>query len=132
MDMVDAVPVIGSWNTRPRYAALLCSGSLVMSVPSTMICPESTYQAPAMAFSVVDFPAPFPPMIVTKSPGFRFRFTPSRAFFSLIVPLLNVLLIFLISSIYPISYAPFLTAQRPFRYGTARNTATTSAEKSFI
>ena len=42
-------------------------------------------------FSAVDFPAPFPPMIVTKSPGFKLRLTPLRARFSLIVPALNVL-----------------------------------------
>ena len=62
-----------------------------MSVPSMMIFPLSIPHTPAIAFSVVDFPAPFPPIIVTKSPGFKLRLTPLRARFSLIVPALNVL-----------------------------------------
>ena len=91
--IVAAVPVIGSWNTRPRYAALLYSESFVTSVPPMMIFPESTGQAPATAFSIVDLPAPFPPITVTKSPSFRWRSTPFKATFSLIVPGLNVLCI---------------------------------------
>ena len=46
---------IGSWNTRPRYFALLCSGSFVISSPSMITEPLSTGQTPAMAFSMVDF-----------------------------------------------------------------------------
>ena len=53
-----------------------------------------------MAFKVVDFPAPFPPITVTKSPSSRERFTPFNATFSLMVPGLNV---FLILSIFNIS-----------------------------
>jgi hypothetical protein len=34
-----------------------------------------------MAFNVVDFPAPFPPITVTKSPSFKVRLTPFKAIF---------------------------------------------------
>ena len=37
-----AVPFIGSWKTLPIYLALLCSGSFVTSIPSTVIVPQST------------------------------------------------------------------------------------------
>ena len=91
MDMVAAVPVMGSWNTRPRKTALLCSGSFVTSFPPMTICPPSTGHTPAIALSIVDFPAPFPPIIVTKSPAFRLRLRPHNAVFSFMVPLLNTL-----------------------------------------
>ena len=45
----------------------------------------------AEKFNAVDFPAPFPPMIVTKSPSFRFKSRPFRATFSLMVPELLLL-----------------------------------------
>ena len=86
-----AVPFMGSWNTRPRYFALLCSGSFVISSPSMITEPLSTGQTPAMAFSMVDFPAPLPPMIVTKSPSSSVRLMPFKALFSLIEPGLKVL-----------------------------------------
>ena len=89
--IVAAVPVIGSWNTRPRYVARLCSESFVTSILSIRICPSSTGQVPATAFSIVDLPAPFPPITVTKSPSFSFRFRPFNARFSLMVPGLKVL-----------------------------------------
>mgnify|MGYP000658306984 CR=1 FL=1 len=69
----------------------LFSGSFVTSLPSIMIFPSSTGHTPAIAFRVVDFPAPFPPMIVTKSPSFKVRFKSFKACFSFTVPLLNVL-----------------------------------------
>ena len=37
-----AVPFIGSWKTLPIYLALLCSGSFVTSMPSTVMVPQST------------------------------------------------------------------------------------------
>ena len=40
--IVGAVPIMGSWNTRPKNAARLCSGSLVTSCPSMVMVPEST------------------------------------------------------------------------------------------
>ncbi len=46
-------------------------GRLVTSLPSIMILPGSTGHTPATAFSMVDFPAPLPPITVTKSPSFR-------------------------------------------------------------
>ena len=70
---------------------MLFSGSFVTSLPSITIFPSSTGHTPAIAFRVVDFPAPFPPMIVTKSPSFKVRFKSFKACFSFTVPLLNVL-----------------------------------------
>ena len=99
MPIVAAVPFMGSWNTRPRKAARLCSGYLVTLTPSMRICPSSTFQVPAMALRRVDFPAPFPPMTVTKSPSFKVRSSPFRACFSLTVPGLKVFEIWSISSI---------------------------------
>ena len=110
--MVAVVPVIGSWNTRPRNDARLNSGSPVTSTPSMRIEPSSTGHVPATALSMVDFPAPFPPITVTKSPSSSFRFTPLRACFSLIVPGLKVLCTFLISSIYLPSFALSVAAER--------------------
>ena len=89
--MVAAVPIIGSWNTRPKKLARLCSDILVTSTSSIEMEPSSTRKTPAMAFNKVDFPAPFPPMTVTKSPSFKVRVVPLRAVFSLMVPGLNVL-----------------------------------------
>ncbi len=91
ISIVAVVPVIGSWNTRPKTAALLCSGNPVTSSASIKILPESIGQTPAIAFNTVDLPAPFPPITVTKSPSSNWRSTPFNAFFSLIVPRLNVL-----------------------------------------
>ena len=51
-----------------RFTCLAESYSIC---PSRTICPSSTGQTPAMALSMVDLPAPLPPMIVTKSPSFR-------------------------------------------------------------
>ena len=53
--------------------------------------PSSMGQTPAIAFNMVDLPAPLPPMTVTKSPSFNVRSTPFKATFSLIVPKLKVL-----------------------------------------
>ena len=91
-------------NSQDENAAILYSGSLVTSFPSMTMAPLSTGQTPAIAFSNVDFPAPLPPITVTKSPSFNVRFTPRSAFFSLTVPLLKVFVIFFISSIrsYPL------------------------------
>ena len=91
ISMSAAVPVIGSWKTRPRYFARTCSDRPVTSVPSISMDPESMGHTPATAFKNVDFPAPLPPMTVTNSPSSRFRETPRRACFSLTVPALNVL-----------------------------------------
>src|SRR5699024_899291 len=99
MPMVAAVPIIGSWNTRPMYLARLCSGRRVMSLPSIRILPMSMGQTPATALSMVDLPAPLPPMTVTKSPSSSVRSRPLRATFWLTVPALKVLYTFLISSI---------------------------------
>ena len=46
---------------------------------------------PETVLSSVDFPAPFEPMTVTKSPSFTVRLTPFRATRSLTVPAKNVL-----------------------------------------
>ncbi len=89
--MSPAVPVIGSWNTRPRYFARLCSGSVVTSMPSILMEPVSTGHTPETAFMIVDFPAPLPPITVQKSPSLSVNETSISAFFSLIVPGLNVL-----------------------------------------
>ena len=96
----DTVPFIGSWKTRPKKAARLYSGRRVTSFPSITMAPVSMGQTPAIAFNSVDFPAPFPPITVTKSPSFKVRLTPRRAFFSFTVPLLKVFVIFLISSMF--------------------------------
>ena len=52
-----------------------------------------------MAFIVVDFPAPLPPMTVTKSPASKESDSPFRAGFSLIVPRLNTLMSYFNSNI---------------------------------
>ncbi len=88
--MVAAVPIMGSWNTRPMYWARLNSARPVTSTPPMVMVPESTGNTPAMALSMVDFPAPLPPMTVTKSPSSMVRFKPWRATFSLTVPGLKV------------------------------------------
>src|SRR5699024_7489735 len=80
------------------YLARWCSLRRVTSAPSIMILPSSTGQTPATAFSMVDLPAPLPPMTVTKSPSFRWRDRPFRAVFSLTVPGLKVLYMFWMSS----------------------------------
>ena len=98
--MVAAVPVIGSWKTRPIKGARLKSGRPVTSWPSITIEPVSTGQTPAMAFKVVDLPAPLPPITVTKSPSSSFKLTPFKACFSLMVPGLKVLVMLVSSSIF--------------------------------
>ena len=40
--MPAAVPIIGSWKTRPMNLARLCSGHFVMSVPAISMVPSST------------------------------------------------------------------------------------------
>ena len=92
--MPAAVPIMGSWKTRPMYLARLCSGHFVMSVPAMTMLPASTRKVPAMEFISVDLPAPLPPMTVTKSPGERCSVTPRSAYFSVIVPGLKVLAMF--------------------------------------
>src|SRR5574344_2808958 len=79
--------------------ARLNSGRWVTSVPPIEMVPASTGKVPATAFSMVDLPAPLPPMTVQKSPSFSVRLTPRRACFSLTVPALKVFQISLISSI---------------------------------
>ena len=86
MPIVGAVPIIGSWNTRPMNAARLYSGSLVMLRPSIVMLPESTEKAPAMALSMVLLPAPLPPITVTKSPSLRVRFRSKSAVLAFTVP----------------------------------------------
>ena len=85
------MPIIGSWNTRPMKAARLCSGRFVTSAPSISTLPESTKNVPAVALSIVELPAPLPPMTVTKSPSLSVTLRPLRAVFALIVPGLKVL-----------------------------------------
>jgi hypothetical protein len=41
----------------------------VTSLPSMTMLPASTGHTPATALSMVDFPAPLPPMTVMKSPS---------------------------------------------------------------
>ena len=86
MPMVGAVPIIGSWNTRPMKAARLYSGRLVIFFPSIVMLPESTGKAPAMALSIVLLPAPFPPMTVTKSPSSSVRLRSKSAVLAFTVP----------------------------------------------
>ena len=69
MDMVAAVPIIGSWNTLPRYLARRCSFRRVTSFSPTRMEPLSGRKVPATVLSMVDLPAPLPPMTVQKSPG---------------------------------------------------------------
>ena len=56
-----------------------------------MTVPESTKTGPAVALSIVDWPAPLPPMTVTKSPSFSVRLRPFSAVLALMVPGLKVL-----------------------------------------
>ena len=67
------------------------SGWKVMSRPSSRMEPASVKKLPEMALNRVDLPAPLEPMMVTKSPGSRWRDRSVRAFFSLTVPGLKVL-----------------------------------------
>ena len=112
-------------------------------MPSMVMEPLSTGHTPAMALSMVDLPAPLPPITVTKSPGLRVSERFCSAFFSFIVPGLKVLHIL---SSFSISTLPFHQAfplrlrlpailKELFRsaciWGTARNTATIMAVKSF-
>src|SRR5699024_9585203 len=80
------------------YLARLCSGRRVMSWPSIRMRPISIGQTPATALSIVDLPAPLPPMTVTKSPSSSVSSRPLRATFSLTVPGLKVVKMFLSSS----------------------------------
>ena len=43
------------------------------------MAPSAGRFSPEMAFSVVDFPAPFPPISVTSSPSFTVREIPLTA-----------------------------------------------------
>ncbi len=65
-----------------------------MFIPSRIISPLSTEYTPEIKFNRVDFPAPLPPIIVTKSPGCKCKSIPWIACFSVIVPGLNVFVIF--------------------------------------
>src|SRR5215510_9056926 len=69
-----------------------------MSAPSILIFPESTKKEPATAFSSVDFPDPFDPMIMTNDLSSTSSPTPRSACSSFGVPALNVLLTPAISS----------------------------------
>ena len=50
---------------------------------------RQTWNTPAMAFSMVDLPAPLPPITVTKSPSFSVRFRWFKATLALMVLGLN-------------------------------------------
>jgi len=78
---------------------MVYSGSLVISFPPSTILPSSTGNTPQIAFSIVLLPAPLPPITVMKSPSLTVSSSPFNAIFSLIVPLLNVFLSPVISSI---------------------------------
>ena len=83
--------------------ALLCSTILLTSFPSIKISPPSSENEPASALRKVDFPAPFPPRIVIKSPSLISRLTFFNACCSLIVPgknVLSILLIFINDMVY--------------------------------
>src|SRR5574344_3033875 len=70
--------------------------------------PLSTGKVRAMALGRVDFPAPLPPMTVTKSPSCSVRLRSSSAVFSWMVPGKKVLEIFFSSSM---AHASFLVGQ---------------------
>ena len=55
-------------NPTPRCTSL-CGGWPVMSSPSSVTEPDRIDTSPSTAFSNVDLPAPFGPMIPTNSPG---------------------------------------------------------------
>ena len=59
-----------------KAARLYVSGILETSTPSMRMEPESIGNAPAMALSVVDLPAPFEPITVQKSPSSSVNETP--------------------------------------------------------
>ena len=71
IDMFGAVPLNGFWNTRPISFARRCSGQRVMWRPASVIRPESAIKVPATAFSKVDFPEPFVPMMRRNDPRSR-------------------------------------------------------------
>src|SRR5699024_1063913 len=92
-----------------------------MSLPSRTIRPESGTNPPAMAVNSVDFPAPFDPISVTKSPRSRCSDTSSSAFFSLTVPGLNVLETCSMLSIFLRLPATFLIEQHLLLHRGVRN-----------
>ena len=94
-----ALPRIGSWNSRPIFRARRYSGSSVMSSPSSTSSPLSVMKLPAIAPNSVDFPAPFAPMIVIKSPLRTSSDRSSNAFFASVVPRPKVFVIWEIFSI---------------------------------
>ena len=80
----------------------------------------------------MDFPAPFPPITVTKSPSYNFKSTPLMAFFSVIVPLLNVLYISFNSRInYPFLLGLNILLAFLLSTGTESAIATIIAVRSF-
>ena len=85
---------------------LLYSGTEVMSSPSRITCPLSVGNAPAIAESSVDLPAPFEPIMVMNSPSSILKDTLSRAFLSFTVPGRKVLETFLSSSIFSVLLLP--------------------------
>ena len=93
-----ALPRIGSWNSLPICFARVCSGIREISCPSSARVPQSVIKLPAMALNSVDFPAPFAPIIVIKSPFSTWRERSSSAFLASMVPGLKVLEIWEISS----------------------------------
>ena len=106
MVMPGALPLMGSWYSRPIIRALTCCGTKVISLPSNSILPPSVRKSPQIALNSVDFPAPLEPMIVAKSPGFKWSVSPVIACFSLAVPGLKVLEIFDIFNILSFLLSP--------------------------
>ena len=85
-DKRTAVPILGSWKTRLILFERRVTDCLVISSSFKNSWPSSTGRVPATLFSSVDFPAPFPPMIVTNSPGAKLKLMPRSTWFSLTVP----------------------------------------------
>jgi hypothetical protein len=56
-----------------------CGGTPTMSSPSRRMLPPETARSPEMVLSVVDLPAPLPPMRVTISPSSTVSEMPFRA-----------------------------------------------------
>ena len=75
-DRRTAVPILGSWKTRLIFFERRVTECLVISSSFKNICPSSIGNVPATLFSKVDLPAPFPPIIVTNSPGAKLKLIP--------------------------------------------------------
>lgn len=86
------VPLVGSWKTLPKVAALLYSDFLVMFSDFRRISPLSMKREPQIRLRRVVFPEPLEPTMEMNSFSWMVKEKSSKACFWLICPRLKILL----------------------------------------